>query len=64
MITLCIVIHRMYLLYTSPHTLQIILTSDIFIAIHILFYFVIQPWLLTRNYIFLKLWSVSGTIQL
>jgi len=38
-ITLCIIIRHMYLLYTSPHTLQIILTPDIFIANRILFYY-------------------------
>jgi len=34
-----IIIQHMYLLYTSLHTLQIILTSDIFIVIYILFYY-------------------------
>ena len=37
--TVWIVIHHMYLLYTSLHTLQLIVTSDIFMAIHILFYY-------------------------
>jgi len=31
-----IIIHIMYLLYTSLHTLKIILTSDIFIIVHII----------------------------
>jgi hypothetical protein len=33
-----IITHHIYLLYTSHHTLQIILTAGIFIVIHILFY--------------------------
>jgi len=37
--TVWIIIHRTYLLHISLHTIQIILTSDIFIIIHILFFY-------------------------
>ena len=47
------------LLYTSLHTIQIILTSDIFIIIHILFYYSTLNF--NKKLYFLILWSFSDT---
>ena len=54
-----IIIHHICLLYTSPHTPQIILISCIFIVIHNSFYYSTAKF--TWNYMLLILWSDLDT---